>query len=259
MASPPTDHTQQGDPLTEVLRHKDVWRGYTQQQETQKTLDTGHTRLNKALVHNGWPAGGLIELCPTGLHTCGEWSLLTPAIKALMEQSSKYVVLLNPPATPFAPGLLQAGINLDQLLIISPKNKQEFIFCFIELARAQECAMVLSWPPKQALNYTELRKCQLATTNSSGFFFLIRNQLTLQQSSPARLKIKVALKDNDLQLDIIKQKGQLKHSGATLPQAIHWRTYRTHNQLELSVIQNQHNIRSVSINKNTLIKHASSQ
>ena len=194
--------------LEQLLLRGDVWRGQSQGFAPQAALDTGHAELNARLLHQGWPLGSLVEICQPGAEVIsqGEWLLLAPALRQL---KNGYTVLLNPPALPFAPGLIQAGIDLDRLLIVATEKKADFLTSFTELARADICVALMAWQPKQNLNYTELRKCQLACSDSKGLYVLLRPVSAQQQSSPAALRLSTKLSLNSLEIQIFKQKAFL--------------------------------------------------
>lgn len=233
--------------LEQVLRRGDVWRGQSQRFVPHAALDTGYQELNKRLLNKGWPLASLLEigqpcaLSNTGLAAQAEWLLFAPAIRQIKEG---YTVLLNPPALPFAPGLIQAGIDLDRLLIVEAEKKTDFLASFTELARAEICTTLMAWQPKQNLNYTELRKCQLACADGKGLYLLFRPLSAQQQSSPAALRLRANLSADFLEIHIFKQKGslhqveksptQLPLPHSWLPTTPHAHLYRTTHEAEIT-------------------------
>lgn len=207
--------------LEQLLRRGDVWRGRSQGFMPHTALDTGHAELNTHLLNTGWPLANLVEICqPSTLQgpvnnaavSQGEWLLLTPALRQLKEG---YTVLLNPPAIPYAPGLFQAGVDLDRLLIVEAAKKADFLASFTEIARADICVALMAWQPKQNLNYTELRKCQLACSDGKGLYLLFRPISVQRQSSPAALRLWTKLHLRSLEIQIFKQKGSLNPANNT--------------------------------------------
>jgi len=193
--------------LDDVLRRNDVWRGHSQAFVSQEVIDTGHEALNKLLLHGGWPQGSLIELGQ--LRFAGLWFLLSPAVKALMQgMRGAVLALLNPPAEPCAVNLLQTPLALDDVLLIRPQTKSDFVASFVELAKSPACIMLMAWPPKQALSYAELRKCQLATQEQLGLYMLFRHVRALRQSSPAALRLTLQLDIESLHIELLKQRGR---------------------------------------------------
>ncbi len=215
--------------LEQLLGRRDIWRGYAHRSAPHKVQDTGYARLNECLQGNGWPLGSLIEVCQQGF-VQAEWLLLAPALA----QTSGLLVLLNPPCIPFAQALIKAGVDLERVLVVEGSNKADFLFSFIELTRADACTVVLAWQPKQSLSYTELRKCQLAASEGQGLYVLFRPSAAAEQSSPAGLRLAIAMQAQDLQLRIFKQKGELGRSvqPVFLPLPQSWRGYAAHHQLD---------------------------
>ena len=207
MVMHPTNFPVSGTPsLAELLRRNDIWRGQSQRFSRQSALDTGYSALNAALLNQGWPLKSLIEVCQASLGN-GEWQLLWPLLRQL---AGGYVVLLNPPCLPFAQSLMQAGVDLDRLLVVNTSRKADFLASFIELSRSSACEVLLAWQPQQALSYTELRKCLLATAEGSGVYFLWRPVSARQQSSPASLRLGLEIKAQALHIHIFKQRGLLQ-------------------------------------------------
>jgi hypothetical protein len=136
----------------------------------------------------------------------GEWQLFTPSVI----HTPGLIALVNPPAEPFSQAFIQAGIDLERLLIIDTKDTKQFIASFIELARARVGA-VLAWQPHDSLTYTELRKCVLAAADGgSGINALFRPAKVQQQSSPAALRLYTQLVPAGLEVTVFKQKGRLQ-------------------------------------------------
>lgn len=197
--------------LQQLLNRADIWRGDSHALVPQIALDSGHAELNAALLNGGWPTRSLIEVCQKGFQQ-QEWLLFSPLLKA----ATGYIILLNPPFIPFAQALIQAGINLEQLIVVQVTNKADFLASFAELARTESCAVLLAWQQSQALSYTELRKCLLASNEGAGLCVLFRPEHAQQQSSPASLRLLSDITASDVQLRIFKQKGVLPQSLAQL-------------------------------------------
>ena len=189
--------------LEQLLLREDTWLGHSQRFTTRAAVGTGYEALDSGLLNRGWPLSSLIEVCQQGMQ--GEWQLFTPALLDM----SGLVVLLNPPAAPFSQALIQAGMDLERLIIVAAPEKSHFITCFLELARANVDA-VLAWQPEDSLSYTELRKCLLATSESTGLSVMFRPRNAQQQSSPAALRLFAQMIPAGLEITVFKQKGHLQ-------------------------------------------------
>lgn len=189
--------------LEQLLQRDDVWLGHSQRVTTRATLETGYEQLNERLLNRGWPLASLVEVCQQSMQ--GEWQLFTPALLKM----SGVVVLLNPPAVPFSQAFIQAGIDLDRLIVVAAAEKNDFISSFIECARAS-FGMVLAWQPNESMTYTELRKCQLAAADGTGMSVMFRPAFAQQQSSPAPLRVHAQMVPTGLEITLFKQKGHLQ-------------------------------------------------
>ena len=224
MNQPPTPNLEQ------LLQRGDIWRGTKAFVHDNNGEDTGHPALNNSLVHKGWPRACLIEINLQEMGH-GEWLLLTPTLR---NPAQGLQILINPPALPFAQGLLQAGLDLDRILIINAPAKNDFLAAFVEITRAKACSHLLAWQPQQVLNYTEIRKCVLASNDGSGIYWLLRNSRTTSQSSPAHLRLRTRIHPEHLEVIITKQKGgdqSLLNNPLELLLPREWMGYQPHANL----------------------------
>ncbi|HTF95277.1 MAG TPA: translesion DNA synthesis-associated protein ImuA [Cellvibrio sp.] len=220
--------------LDQLLQRDDIWRGARTYDHEHPAEDTGHPLLNNFLVHRGWPKGCLIEINQLEMGQ-GEWLLLTPALR---NQTQGLQILINPPAMPFAQGLLQAGLDLDRVLIIHAPAKNDFLAAFVEIARAEACNHLLAWQPQQALNYTEIRKCVLASNEGEGIYWLLRHSRNTSQQSPAHLRLRTRICTDHLDVVITKQKGceqSLLNTSIKLPLPREWMGYQLHANLGITL------------------------
>ena len=191
-------------PLEQLLRREDLWRGDSQRFASRSVVDTGFDLLNSVLLGRGWPTGTLIEFCQEGWQA--ECQLLLPALR----EGSGLIVLLSPPAMPFAQAFLKAGIDLDRLVVVEASDASTFLKSFAELSRADACDAVLAWQPKEILTYTQWRKCLLAASEGCGLYVAFRPGAHQQLNSPASLRLHNHLVPAGLEVTVFKQKGQLK-------------------------------------------------
>lgn len=177
--------------------------GHSRRFTTLAAITTGFDALDERLLNRGWPLRSLIEICQQDMQ--GEWQLFTPALL----KTPGLIVLLNPPADPFCQAFIQAGIDLDRLVVVEATEKSHFIACFIETVRASVGA-VLAWQPKESMTYTELRKCLLAASDGNGLCVIFRPSAVQQQSSPAGLRLFAQIIPSGLEITVFKQKGHLQ-------------------------------------------------
>lgn len=193
--------------LEQLLLREDTWIGHSRRFAARAAIATGYAELDVDLMNRGWPLGSLVEVCQP--EAMAEWRLFAPALRNF----PGVIVLLNPPAVPFCQALIQEGIELDRLLVVSTKSKAHFVACFIELVRTSVSA-VLAWQPKESLTYTELRKCQLAAADSQGLGVIFRPAAVQQRNSPAVLRLFTRMVSHGLEVTVFKQKGFLQKQQA---------------------------------------------
>jgi len=231
MARPPVNNSK--PTLEQILHRGDVWQGHAGTRSQQPVTGSGYQALNAVLLHGGWPNGALIEVCQAA--NSAEWLLFGPAIRRLCQHSEARIALLNPPALPYAVGLRQENIPLDQLLVIRPQSRQDFITCFVELSQSRACQAVLAWQSGQAPAYSQLRKLQLGAAGQMGLYILFRPLYARQQSSPAGLRLVSRIEREQLTIRIFKQPGQLgspvDDAGIRLSLPEHWLPCPTHRYL----------------------------
>lgn len=216
--------------LEQLLRRSDLWRGHSKALRQEYAIDSGYPKLNQALQNSGWPSACMIEVCQR--YHASEWWLFYAAINTLLQASrSSHIVLINPPATPFASGLQQLGIDVRRIIIVHTKAPQEFVHCFTEVSQSSACPVVFAWQASRALSYTQLRKLQLSTLEQKGLRVIFRHLSAQEQSSPASLRITLQSKSDCLQVNIFKQKGQLRHSEIALPIPSSWKPLPSHRYL----------------------------
>lgn len=178
-----------------------VWRGSDRYNDAQ-SVSTGFAALNAALPSKGWANGCLTELL-VGHHGLGEFSLLLPAIKQLTHQT-QWVALIKPPFIPYAPALGNAGVKLEQMLVVNPPDDKSALWASEQCLRSGVFAAVITWvqrstPQKQ-------RRLQIASETGGSIAIMYRPDTTRSEHSPAALRIDLQqnVHAGQLMLNIIK-------------------------------------------------------
>lgn len=210
------------NPLQQLLRRGDVWRGQSGVPPQQPHWSSGHPSLDSILAYRGWPLGQLLETCqPKAPYA--EWLLWGPTI-AHCSRQEWVTVLLNPPATPFLAGVQPLHIDPAALWLVEIQHRQDFVPTLAELLSSHSIAAIFAWEPTKALSYGELRKVQLAQQHTQHLCCLFRNHRQSHQSSPAALRMNLQLKADHLAVDIFKQKGSVHQLNTQLPLPEQWCT-----------------------------------
>lgn len=167
-------------------------------------VESGFAELDALLPGGGWPQSALTEIL-FSQHGVGEMSLLLPAL-ARLSQGERWIALIAPPYVPYAPALARAGVNPSRLLLVHPKNAQDRLWAVEQTLRAGTCAAVLAWPT--TVDHKDLRRLQLAAEAGSSWGVLFRPEPIAEASSPAALRLRVALSHaQQVNVSILKRAG----------------------------------------------------
>jgi len=193
-----------------------LWRG-REPNRSQRTLSTGHARLDKRLPGGGWPLGAISELV-TSTHGLGEFSLLFPAL-AEISQKGEWLVLIDPPWIPYPPALQSHGLALQRLLLVRTASARESLWACEQALHSSRGGAVLAWPEligKQAISFARLRRLQLAAEAGAKAAFLFRPDSVRNAASPAALRLHLQGSESGLEeqrpgctrIEILKSRGQ---------------------------------------------------
>jgi hypothetical protein len=165
---------------------------------------TGCSELDAVLPHGGWQSGTIVELMPTEMGT-GELRLLMPAL-ASITKSERYLALIAPPYIPFAPALVQQGIQLERLLVIRTDTTADTLWAFEQTLRCGSFGAALAWPT--LLKDRDIRRLQLAAEAGRSTGFLYRSPTVALEASPAAMRLRLEPDgDGALRIDLLKCRG----------------------------------------------------
>ena len=213
--------------LEDIFRRADTWRGMGQSHsaflgasamsannETHalQGVETGFASLDAQLYNSGWPLGGSIEVISDqcGLDAMG---IFMPIMKKLSGQG-RWQVFIDPPYTPYAPLLAGEEIDLQEIMLVHPRDREELLWSTEQALRSTTCGVVFVWLGATDYRYTELRKIQLAAASHGTLAVLFRSTEALSQPSPASLRLQL---EGYRQLKIIKQRGGCQSRTIPLP------------------------------------------
>jgi hypothetical protein len=179
-----------------------LWRGL--HDARLPALSTGHAELDDALPGGGWPIGALTELV-VPRWGIGELRLLLPALSAL-SRARRWLVWIAPPHMPYAPALLQAGINLRYALLIEDrKSPRDLLWSMEKLLRNPETGMVMVWP--RVVPAGDLRRLQLAAEAGQTLGMLFHQHPI--ERTPAALRLQLNPAREGLGVNILRARGSL--------------------------------------------------
>ena len=139
----------------------------------------------------------------------GELRLILPALVA-QARAGKTVVWIAPPALPYAPALVQAGLPLAHMVLVQPQREADTAWALEQALRSGAVGAVLAWLPEaQRLARSEqLRRLQVVAAGSNSLCFLFRPAAARGQASAAPLRIALqAVAPQRLALTIFKRRG----------------------------------------------------
>ena len=207
------DHTATIDTLLAGIPH--LWRG-REPNRHQRTLATGHARLDAYLPGGGWPVGAVTELI-TNQPGLGEFSLLFPAL-AVISHNGQWLILVDPPWVPYPAALQGHGLALERLLLVRTDSTRESLWACEQALHGIQGGAVLAWP--EQASFARLRRLQLAAEANAKLAFLFRPEQVLTSASPCalRLHLQGTAQDNargnarGTRIDIIKCRGRCRSS-----------------------------------------------
>ena len=220
--------------LERLIRANALWKASAICGSSARGIASGYAKLDAELPDEGWPVRGAVEVL-SDRFGIGELRLVIPGLAALSRQP-RWLVWLDPPYLPYAPGLQALGMDLQRLLLVNAEDKQQAgrsrqrLLWALETSLASgSCSAVLAWPEMQRtfvqdgsrcpdyrlLNNRQLRRLQLAAKSGDCLLLLYRPTLAAREASPAELRIQLAplapdaLSDHTrIEARIIKRRGR---------------------------------------------------
>ena len=191
-----------------------LWKGQ-RPNHSQRSLPSGHTRLDACLPGKGWPLGAVTELIARkpGL---GEFSLLFPAL-AEIGQRGQWLILVDPPWIPYPAALHGHGLRLERLLLVRTQSKKESLWACEQALRGHRGGAVLAWPERIA--FSHLRRLQLAAHEHGNLAFLFRPEHAANAASPAALRLQLeAGSQHSTRISVLKCRGSRPTEPTWIPQ-----------------------------------------
>ena len=196
--------------IDRVIQRNDTWLGRGTQ-TVQRGLATGYPKLDEQLYGNGWPLGNTVELLSDG-NGLGAMGLFLPAMEQLSQQG-RWQAFIAPPYTPYGPLLEARGVDVQQVLLVHPKSRQDLLWSIEQALRSSTCSAVFAWLGAEEFRYSELRKLQLAAAGSDVFSVLFRSRQAGKNHAPASLRLEMK---EYRRVHILKQRGGNQHLDVNL-------------------------------------------
>ncbi len=189
--------------LDHLLQRADIWRG-GQLTAAAGVVASGYSELDALLPGGGWPQGALTEILMPR-QGIGALRLLMPAL-ARLSHEDRWICWVAPPHIPYAPALVNAGVDLSRVLLVHPRARQDGLWAVEQSLRSGRCGAVLAWPTLD--DGAVMRRLQLAAEAGDTPGFLFRAQRFAQRPSPAALRLQLDTRvDGNLSVSILKRRG----------------------------------------------------
>ncbi|RII81728.1 translesion DNA synthesis-associated protein ImuA [Neopusillimonas maritima] len=198
-----------------VQIHPALWRASQLAQGRQPIVPTGYTVLNNELPGGGWPNSTFIEILPTQTGS-GEISLLTPALKQVVNNTHRRIIMLNCPFVPNSLCWLHWQLNPNKLVWVHPNQPSQVLWAAEQILRHDACAALLLWLPSH-ISLAAARKLHLAAQRSTALFFGLGQKQQQQRASPAPLRLGLQSAPNGIHISIIKRQGPTHVTPLFLP------------------------------------------
>ncbi len=195
--------------LADILADARVWKLKDDAARPPRPVwPTGNPSLDLRLPGGGWPTASLVEVLidATGL---GEVQLFLPALVQSQQRTAgndvPWLVWIAPPYEPYAPALVQQGIELDRLLVVRPVTATEALWAAEQALSSGVCAAVLLW--LKGSDDRWLRRLKLAAEAGGALGVLFRPERHRFESSPASLRLLMSQGCSAAQLELVKVQG----------------------------------------------------
>lgn len=214
----------------------DLWRGRGLSTTLPAGVPTGFAALDEALPWRGWPPHSLSEVL-TAQPGVGLGLLLPMLIRLSrreVQESRRWLLLVDPPFIPYAPALAAQGLELEQFLVV--QGGADGFWAMEQGLRSGDCAVVVGWasginrdgraggagpraqgsprpgPERRrrgsgADRPSVLRRLQLAADAGDTPMVLLREIAAAERPSPAALRIVAATLPEGLELRLLKLRG----------------------------------------------------
>lgn len=194
--------------LSQLLADARIWRLKDPRAATARAVwPTGWAGLDERLPGGGWPTASLIEVLleSSGL---GEMRLFVPALVEAQHRAEgemPWLVCIAPPYEPYAPALVEQGIELERLLVVRPALGVEALWAAEQALSSGVCAVVLLW--LKGTDARWLRRLKLAAEAGGALGVLFRPERHRYEHSPAALRLLLARGETEPRLELLKVQG----------------------------------------------------
>lgn len=201
-----------------LFQQASIWRAKELIQPPHALQASGYGALDQTLG-GGWPAAGMVEIS-YAQQGIGELNLLLPLLGQQTKQGKSSAadmplqVWINPPQGLQGQALVQAGINLHNLLIVRCQNPQEALWAAEQSLQCSHCQHVVLWG--RTMRTSEARRLQCAAKDNDSLLFWLREQSQPKDALPISARLSIQANQYGLQLQVLKLQGQWPKPDSTI-------------------------------------------
>lgn len=188
-----------------LLSRGDIWRGRSAPSLALDVVPTGFAALDRLLPGGGWPVGALTEILAED-EDAAALRMTMPAL-ARLSHTPRWLAWIAPPHIPYAPALVDMGIDLSKVLLVRPRVHGDRLWALEQALRSGTCSAVLAWPTEADIETKVLRRLQLAAEAGQCWGVLFRSQRAARRSSPAALRLHVRAFLDGISVHVLKCRG----------------------------------------------------
>lgn len=195
-----------------LLAHPRIFRLDATAATAAATLSTGYAELDECLPGGGWPRHALNEVLVSRFGEA-ELQLLAPALKQLCgtdesngpDEQGYWLTWVSPPHIPYAPALVNAGLNLSRVLMVRTRRSRDALWAAEQAIRSGTCRAVLLWSAQADARH--LRRLQLAAEEGQCWAVIVRPEKMQSQASPAAVRLRLVNDEDATHFDLLKVRG----------------------------------------------------
>ena len=217
--------------IEQLQRQALVWRGNMAKQVVakQQNLTTGFELLDQHLA--GGFSLGVNEI--QSVSGIGELRLLLPVLQAACLEH-RLIVFIAPNGNICGQMLAKQGIELSQVLIISPETQQEALWAAEQCLRSGACHSVVMWS-QAGLAIHQVKRLQIACAAGNSLHFLLREHKAETATLPFNLSLSLIPHQQGLLVKVNKRKCGWPSMPFTLDMSEHWPALTLENESELPI------------------------
>ena len=131
--------------------------------------------------------------------------------------------MIGPQHEPHLPGLAQWGLPPERVVWVHPATHTQRLWATEQALKADSLTAVLSWLPQAQPE--QLRRLQTCAARHQGLLFVFRPLSAASASSPAPLRLSLALdaEQADLQVRLLKRRGTTLNESISVQVPVAWR------------------------------------